>query len=389
MDSLELPMAPLAVGVSGGADSVCLALLLKKWCAAKRIPFVALTVNHHLRPESKMEAKQVAVQMKAHGIEHHILNWTGKKPTTRIEERARTARYDLLQDFCALHDISHLCLGHHSEDQAETFFLRLSKASGLDGLTAMAPCARRGDLTLVRPLLAFSKQDILDTLRALGESWVEDSMNHDMSFERVRWRSFLPELAQRGVSASTLTTTTRRLNRARTALDFYAQEFINAHVSIAPEGYAQIDSKALFGAPLEIQMRVLGRVLSLIGQSDKPLSMEALEKALERLPVQMTLGECHIIQHKNGLFIAKESARMDGAKKISARQWTRWDRFFVWCDEPATIKASAPLKRIATIPYLVQKSFPCVTQIKIPTLDYIQNFPYINTYIQFTPKNKG
>lgn len=389
MNSLELPMTSLAVGVSGGADSLCLTLLLKKWCDKKHISLVALTVNHNLRPESKAEAHKVAQQMASHGITHHTLNWAGKKPTTRIEERAREARYELLTHFCATHGITHLCLAHHAQDQAETFFLRLSKASGIDGLCAMTPVSKRGDLTLARPFLGIQKQDILDTLKTFGDSWVEDPMNHDTTFERVRWRGYLPELTHMGLSVQNLSTTTRRLTRAREALNFYTQDFINTHVTVAPEGYARIDTTAFKAQPDEVRLRVLARLLTLIGQADKPLSMEALESAMERLPANLTLGECHIISHKNGLFIAKESARMAGAKKIPAMTWTKWDRFFVWSDVPATVKAVAPQKRVAGIPYLVQRSFPYLTPTKIPTLDYIQNIPYINTYIHFTPKNKG
>lgn len=389
MDGFELPSAPIAVGVSGGADSIFLALLLKKWADKKHIALVAVTVNHNLRSESKAEAKKVAVQMAAHGIEHHTLDWTGKKPTTRIEERARTARYELLQNFCASREIKHLFLAHHAQDQAETFFLRLTRGSGLDGLSAMNPVSQRGNLTLVRPLLSVSKKDILDTLKALHEPWVEDPMNRDTSFERVRWRTQLPALEKMGLSANLLYTTTKRLNRARNALDFYTQTFIDTHVTIENQGYARVETTAFSHLPLEIRLRVLARLLALIGQADKPLSMEALENALERLPTNLTLGECHLITHKNGLFIAKESARMAPPLKIPPLTWIKWDRFWVWSDVPATLRAAVPHKRVPGIPYLVQQSFPSFTPAKIPTLDYNQNIPYINMHIHFTPKNKG
>ena len=95
-----LPVQKIAVAVSGGADSLCLACLAQEWANARGISLTALTVNHGLRENAAQEAKSVSKQMRALGIRHRILNWTGEKPTTRIEEKAREARYALLCDFC-------------------------------------------------------------------------------------------------------------------------------------------------------------------------------------------------------------------------------------------------------------------------------------------------
>lgn len=394
MDSLNLPTAEtIAVGVSGGADSLCLALLLKKWADKKKCRVVAITVDHNLRPNSKAEAHEVGRILAAHNIEHHILTWTGKKPTTRIEEKAREARYALLQEFCGTHGITSLYLAHHGEDQAETFLARLARGSGIDGLSAMKPVSVRGKLTLLRPLLEHSKQDISDTLISLNQKWIEDPMNQDTAFERVRWRQSLPALWKMGLSCIGIRTATKRLERARGALEFYTERFIQSEVYVDNRGFARVNTAAFWELPTDIQIRVLGRLLTLIGQSDKPLSLDALEKTILRLPCQTTLGECHIISHKTGLFIAKESARQPSSQKIPPCQWTHWDRFWIWSEQAAVIKASAPLKREKNIPFLVQCSFPQIKPQKrlekIPHLDYKRKITYMISYIHFTPKNKG
>lgn len=84
-----------ALGVSGGADSLAMALMFRQEFPDLRL--VALTVDHGLRPTSQQEAEYVASVMKAHKIEHHILVWQGAKPLTGIEEKAR--RRDM--NFCA------------------------------------------------------------------------------------------------------------------------------------------------------------------------------------------------------------------------------------------------------------------------------------------------
>jgi len=86
----------LAVAVSGGADSLCLALLAAEWARARGGRAVALTVDHRLRAGSRAEARQVATWLGARGIAHHCLAWTGDKPPSGVQAAARTARYRLL-----------------------------------------------------------------------------------------------------------------------------------------------------------------------------------------------------------------------------------------------------------------------------------------------------
>lgn len=112
---------PWAVGVSGGADSLALVFLLQEWAKEKQADFTALTVQHGLRPEAEAEAQYVARLMKAHGIKHHILYWKGEKPVSGVESAARTARYELMYDWCRQNGVGALLIAHHKRDQAETF----------------------------------------------------------------------------------------------------------------------------------------------------------------------------------------------------------------------------------------------------------------------------
>src|SRR3954468_25085898 len=98
MDLLE-PFEPsprVAVGVSGGADSLALCLLLKTWIDGRNGSLLALTVDHGLRHDAAAEAAQVGVWLKTYGIEHEVLCWEGAKPSSGIQAGARDARYRLL-----------------------------------------------------------------------------------------------------------------------------------------------------------------------------------------------------------------------------------------------------------------------------------------------------
>ena len=92
--------------------------------------------------------------------------WCGLKPKTGIEENARQARYDLMYQACQKKKIKHLFLAHHIKDQAETFWIRLTHGSGVDGLGAMDEISFMRDIVLMRPLLGQNKEEILNYLKA-------------------------------------------------------------------------------------------------------------------------------------------------------------------------------------------------------------------------------
>ena len=90
------PKPRIAVAVSGGADSMALALLAAGWARKAGGAAIMLTVDHGLRRESAAEARQVARWMRARKIAHHTLRWAGAKPESNIAAAARAARYGLL-----------------------------------------------------------------------------------------------------------------------------------------------------------------------------------------------------------------------------------------------------------------------------------------------------
>src|SRR5262249_6478014 len=119
---------PVAVGVSGGSDSVALMLLLRDWAKRQRIAApVVLSVDHGLRARSAADARQVLHWAKAAGLKAHVLAWKGTKPAADIEAAAREARYRLMGERCRAHGIERLCVAHTRDDQAETFLLRLAR----------------------------------------------------------------------------------------------------------------------------------------------------------------------------------------------------------------------------------------------------------------------
>lgn len=365
--------APLVVAVSGGGDSMALTFLLADWARRHHHKLYAATVNHGLRPDAAAEARFVHRTLKSRGISHTVLTWTGEKPTTRIEEIARAKRYELLIDFCRKKNSPYLFLAHHQQDNTETVLARLSKGSGLTGLCGILPISRRQNITLLRPLLPVPKSDILSFLKQQNIPWVEDVMNQDTAFERVCWRQKKGALAQLGLSDAVLEKSINRLRLANETIQFCVNAFMQQHVQFYEQGYARI-AMDLLTLPIDLRRRILTNVLTVIGNHDKILSFDSLQQAACFNKKQQTLGGCHIICHKTGIFVGREMARMAPAQRIPVRKWTKWDRFMIYTDTPATVQPLGKKVNGIDLPYLIQRSFPALSDKKgveiYPAFDY-------------------
>lgn len=279
--------ASLALALSGGGDSIALMLLLKAWAEEQGLGLLpALIVDHGLRPEASAEARETAQQAKAAGCIPHVLRWRGAKPDANVEGTARTARYRLMGDWCRGRGVTALAVAHTRDDQAETFLLRLGRGSGLDGLAAMRPrapfpLAGYPELELVRPLLDVGREELRAFLKARKAKWIEDPMNEDGRFFRVRVRALLPALAAAGIPKERIAAAASHLARAQDALKTATEAVLAAHARRDPSGFALVDPHALRAAPREIGLRAFAHLLMAIsGEAYRP-RLEALERAFD------------------------------------------------------------------------------------------------------------
>jgi len=368
MAQADLPKHPvLVVGVSGGADSLYLTLMLDKWVKKHHGTLLTVTVDHALRPESAKEAETVHHLLEQKGILHEILIWTGEKPKTRIEEKAREKRYQLLCDYCKKHKANALCLAHHQQDQAETFFLRLARSSGLKGLSAMRFQSIHNDVKILRPLLTTSKKDIMDVLKKKHISWVDDRMNYDSSFERVRWRLFQPQLSEMGLTPHNIGNSIQRLSRADEAIEFYAHQFIQQHVTYFPENYLKISLTHFIQLPLELKVRIIEYLISSFNYKARNISLKSIEKIANNIPKYTTLNGCQWAIKKDAIFIGLEPKYLPSALKLQPAQKTEWGPYLILSSTTCTIQPQAPKPRCSDIPYLIQRTFPHVSP-NIPIL---------------------
>ncbi len=280
----------IAVAVSGGSDSLCLLWMLSCYAVLHGGPdILALTVDHGLRPESGKEAAQVSAWIKDWPfVTSRILKWTGKKPVTAIQERAREKRYALMTAACRDNGISSLFLAHHMDDQAETVLMRLVHGSGVDGLSGMLDHQVYDDhVTLIRPLLSVPKARLRATLMEAGYAFVEDPSNQNPAYERVRIRHLADTLADFGLTPRRLSVLGQRAARIRHFIEDATDSAVASYVSEHRDG-VKMQRDDWERMPHEIQIRMMARF---IGGRVRLEQVEDLVTALRTgVPVRRTLG---------------------------------------------------------------------------------------------------
>jgi len=334
----------LGVAVSGGADSMALVLLADAWARARGGAVLALTVDHGLRAEAAMEARQVGTWLRSHHIAHRILRWEGAKPKTGIQAAARDARYALLMERCRKEGILHLLLAHQREDQAETFLFRLARGSGLEGLAGMASISERTHLRLLRPLLDVPRARLRKILETADQPWIEDPSNEDRAFARVRIRAVLPVLGREGVTVERLVEMTRQLAHSRAELEGATAALLAEQATLYPEGYARIAKAAFLAASPECARAALGRLLRVVGGGvhvPRRARIARLATALAQGEFRSgrTLGGCRVLVEAESVLICREM-RKEVPQPVLPGACFRWDGRFVV--ETAPAKAGSP-----------------------------------------------
>ncbi len=323
----------LAVAVSGGPDSLALCLLADGWARRHQAKLTALTVDHRLRADSGEEARRVGQWMAACGLEHRILTWEGPKPAAGVQEAARNARYGLLSSWCREHGVLHLLLAHHRDDQAETFLMRLCRASGPEGLAAMAPVVETPSVRLLRPLLGVPAERLKALLRAFSQEWIDDPSNRDDRFLRVRVRRALPSMPAQGVTADVLATLAGRQGMARSALDMRAAALAARVCRVHPAGYVYVDPAGLREASPELALRVLGRALAAVGGRPRAPPIERVRTLYCDIVApggapSHTLSGCRVLGSRGRLIVCREARALPAPVPVDAATSLVWDGRF-------------------------------------------------------------
>lgn len=308
----------MAVGVSGGSDSLSLLFLLKEWADSRKISLMCITVDHKLREDSQKEALFVQKICEEIGIKHVILDWIKDSYPShgKLENLAREARYGLISEFCERESIGFVAIGHTWNDQLETFEMRKSLKSGAYGLACMSRARFISkNVRLIRPLMVFSREYLRDFLRAKRVAWKDDPMNQDEGFKRVAFRNAVNSLHKTEILNKTREI--KFLGRRRSDIDRKAVDFLKEHIQAEQikYGYMTFDSLAFADLGEDVQREVLKRaVWNIGGMKYAPNVDDVLIQIRLQKRVSSSIGRCLIKSAGNQIKIAREDRNL--AQKI-------------------------------------------------------------------------
>lgn len=304
---------PVLVGVSGGPDSLCLLDVIER---SGYLPVVA-HFNHHLRSEASRDLEMVRNYVEDRGMlfvageaDVGALASTGNRS---IEEEARHARYTFLFAQAINYGAQAVAVGHNADDQVETVLMHLLRGSGLSGLGGMStralPNTWSENIPLVRPLLGFWRDQILEYCQEQGLNPVSDATNADRTYFRNRLRhELIPFLEDYNPAVRKVIWRSAEVLRGDAEL--LAQVVDRAWRACfltSGKGFVAIDAHYVWKQSIGVQRNLLRRAIAMLRPELKDIGFETIERGRELLQEWQQPAEIDLIA---GLKLITEGRRL-------------------------------------------------------------------------------
>ena len=322
----------IAIGISGGADSLALAIIANKFKHKYNYKLIAFTVDHQLRKNSAKEAKHVKNIMNTLKIDHYKLEWAKEKPKTKIQESARIARYNILSEACNKYKCNNILLAHHADDQVETFILRLQSNSGLDGLSCMQQkitiLTSCGPLNLIRPLLNTRKKTLIAICEKNNVPWIEDPSNLDMKYSRSKIRKLLV----RSNMFDSFNKSIILFSKLKLGIDKIIYNNMKNSIKFNEIGVCEVSLSDFIKLPNLFQKKLLNALIRIIGGKKYPRKNNIINRVVENIinsvNKNITVGGVYIKINSDSIIMSRQ---LDNSIKlinlISDKKL--WDRRFI------------------------------------------------------------
>ena len=283
------PELLLVVGVSGGADSLCLVHCLMEG----GFKLIAGHLDHALRESSASQAEALKMHMADLSLpffsQREDVRQFALENKLGIEEAARICRYRFLFELARKHGAQGVVVGHHADDQVETVLMHFLRGSGLSGLSGMQPrsllATIEAELPLFRPMLGIHRQEIQDYCQAHGLAVLEDESNADSSFFRNRLRhELIPQLEKSNPGfGQRIVRTAQTLSADRQLLEALAGEAFERMLVRTEEGGLVFSRESFSGLHLSLQRLVLRQAFAKLKPDLRDFGFEAAERALDAI----------------------------------------------------------------------------------------------------------
>ena len=297
------------VAVSGGSDSLALVSIIKNLMQENKYKFFFAIVDHNLRKNSAAEALGVKRLLSKYDINLTILK-NKKKIDKNIQKNAREIRYNLLEKFCKKKKAKSLIVAHHQDDQVETFLIRLSRGSGVEGLSSMNEIATlKQGTSLIRPLLDFKKNELISITKHTFNKFFKDPSNTNRKFLRTNIRELKKNLEKKGIGFEKIVRSIKNIASTKEAINFYVERSIKKYITF--KGKLTILNLEKFRQePKEIKFKIVNKIIKKTTNSYYPPRSKKVLNLIDGFQrnriKKLTLGGC-IFERKNRfLFVSKE-----------------------------------------------------------------------------------
>jgi tRNA(Ile)-lysidine synthase len=296
--SLISPEEIVVVGVSGGADSVCLLHVLAKCQKELRIKLHVAHLNHQLRGvESEADAEYVSNLAGSLGIPSTIDRQDVAAYRTErncsIEEAARELRYAFLARVAREAGANRIAIGHTRDDQVETILMHILRGTGITGLCGLAPCspmaydsqgtslrAKRSNLLVIRPLLDITREETASYCQEYQLEPRIDSSNFSPSFFRNRLRlHLLPLLRQYNPSIDQALLRLADIAKEDSALIEQQASGLWDEVARQENNAIYLDKKLIASLPIALQRHLLRAAVTKLAGDVRDIEASHIEAA--------------------------------------------------------------------------------------------------------------
>ena len=321
-NNLTIKKRKFILGLSGGIDSMALLHLIKYFIETNknlRIQVFPVIIDHGLRSNSVNEAKSVQDIAINLGFEAIIRKINIEKPTGNIQNWARKERRRILCDIAF--DLSaNLLLGHHSDDQAETIFMRSIKSSGIDGLVGIQEKKNWNGILIFRPLIFFNKSQITNYVKNNKIKFFQDSSNFMSKFERVKVRNTLTNISSDNwpsISADLIKFSFLNKQLLKKINDIFSK-WVQINIMIDSRGAIRVDFKKLkyiYESSNLFSINILGKIIKTVGGKEfspkRKKTLNCLQFIFSSSFKNTNLGNVNIYLKNNYLFFIRENRNIN------------------------------------------------------------------------------
>ena len=297
------------IAVSGGPDSLALTALAKSYSYENKCKIYYVLVDHNLRKASSLEAISVKKLLKKNQINLNILK-NKELIKKNVQSEARRIRYSLLTNFCKKRRINTILTAHNFEDQVETFFIRLSRGSGLEGLSSMKQINKmNNNINLVRPLLDVKKIQLIKISKVIFGRFYKDPTNKNTKYLRTRIRNLKKSLETSGINYDQVFRSINNLASSRDTLELYFNKIYKDTVK-KKKNKIFIRLEGLNNLNKEMKMRVFKKSIKDFTNSYYSPRSKKIFNLIDQIRAKknpkLTLGGCIISREKNHIILKKE-----------------------------------------------------------------------------------